>query len=139
MLWFKVFQPDDDDREWLTEKYPGWPEMVGSFWDDVRGGRDVNNAGLVPVCNLCQVACMFQDEHGPMIEGPVTLDGRAYWFCSRPCREIFEAEPDKYKGGKTIVDLVLDGVMPDDPDEFLKLMGISDPTLGGDLFAPNGA
>ena len=95
--------------EWLTEKYPGWPEMVGTFWDDVRGGRDVNNAGLVPVCNLCQVACMFQDEHGPMIEGPVTLDGRAYWFCSRPCREIFEAEPDKYKGGKTIVDLVLDG------------------------------
>ena len=77
-------KPDDDDREWLTEKYPDWPELVGEFWDDVRGGRDVANAGLVPVCNLCQVACMFQARHGPMIEGPVELDGRTYWFCSTP-------------------------------------------------------
>jgi phenol hydroxylase P3 protein len=139
MLWFKMFQPDDEDREWLTEKYPDWPQLVGRFWDDVAGGRDVANAGLVPVCNLCQVACMFQDEHGPMIEGPVELDGRTYWFCSRPCREIFMNEPEKYKGGKTIVDLVLDGAMPDDPDEFLKLLGINEPGLGGDLFAPGGA
>jgi toluene monooxygenase system protein A len=69
----------------------------------------------------------------------VELDGRTYWFCSRPCREIFMNEPEKYKGGKTIVDLVLDGAMPDDPDEFLKLLGINEPGLGGDLFAPGGA
>jgi len=32
---------------------------------------------------------------------------------------------------------VLDGAMPDDPDEFLKMIRINDPGLGGDLFAPD--
>ena len=40
---------------------------------------------------------------------------------------------------KTIVDLVLEGRVPTDFEEFLKFSGISDPSLGGDLYASNGA
>ena len=74
----------------------------------------------------------------PTIQGPVEFEGRTYWFCSEACREIFLAEPQKYKDGKTILDLALDGALPNDPDEFLRFMGIADPSLGGDLYAANG-
>jgi phenol hydroxylase P3 protein len=137
-LWFKVFQPDDQDKEWLREKYPGWQELVGDFWDAAAEGKDVDNDGLVPVCNLCHSACMFETPDRPTIVGPHHYDGRTYWFCSVACKEIFEHEPLKYKDDKTIVDLVLGGHTPDDPDEFLKYLGINDPTLGGDLYATNG-
>jgi phenol hydroxylase P3 protein len=137
-LWFKVFQPDDQDVEWLKEKYPGWQDLVGDFWAAARDGQDVDNDGLVPVCNLCHVGCMFETPDKPTIQGPLEFEGRTYWFCSEACREIFMAEPQKYKDGRTIVDLVLDGALPNDPDEFLKFMGISDPSLGGDLYAANG-
>lgn len=30
---------------------------------------------------------------------PSVFDGRAYYFCSRDCREIFEAAPEFYLGG----------------------------------------
>lgn len=30
---------------------------------------------------------------------PSVHDGRVYWFCSRDCREIFEAAPEFYVGG----------------------------------------
>jgi phenol hydroxylase P3 protein len=139
MLWFKVFQPDREDRDWLKEKYPGWQELVGEFWDEVAAGRDVENPGLVPVCHLCQVACMFETPTNPTIVGPVSYKGRHYWFCSTPCKEIFEHEPEKYASAKTIVDLALEGAVPNDPDEFLKYSGISDPSLGGDLYASDGA
>lgn len=138
-LWFKVFQPDEQDKEWLREKYPGWQELVGDFWDSAAAGDDVDNDGLVPVCNLCHSACMFETPDRPTIQGPHHYDGRVYWFCSVACKEIFEREPQKYKDDKTLVDLVLDGQAPDDPESFLKFMGINDPTLGGDLYATNGS
>lgn len=137
-LWFKVFQPDAQDREWLCEKYPGWQELVGDFWDAVAEGKNVDNDGLVPVCNLCHSACMFESPDNPKIVGPYHYDGRVYWFCSEACKEIFEHEPLKYKDDQTIVDLVLGGHTPDDPDEFLKYLGVNDPSLGGDLYAGNG-
>lgn len=135
-LWFKVFQPDDEDIEWLQDKYAGWQDLVGDFWRDVREGKDVNNPGLVPVCNLCHVACMFETPEHPTIRGPIEYEGRTYWFCSEACQQIFMNEPQKYKNDKTILDLVLDGVLPNDPDEFLRYMGINDPSLGGDLYVP---
>ncbi len=64
--------------------------------------------------------------------------GRQYWFCSPACQWIFEREPQKYKDDKTIVDLVLEGSVPTDFEEFLRFSGVSDPSLGGDLDA-NGA
>lgn len=32
---------------------------------------------------------------------PTVYDGDVYYFCSRECREIFEAAPDLYVGGKS--------------------------------------
>lgn len=138
MLWFKTFQPDDDDIDWLKEKYPNWQELVGDFWDEVRAGKDVDNLGLVPVCHLCHVACMFHSPERPTIRGPIEHEGRQYWFCSPGCQWIFEREPQKYMHDKTIVDLVLEGRVPTDFEEFLKFSGISDSSLGGDLYASNG-
>jgi YHS domain-containing protein len=30
---------------------------------------------------------------------PSVYDGNVYYFCSRECREVFEAAPDQYLGG----------------------------------------
>jgi toluene monooxygenase system protein A len=79
---------------------------------------------------------MFETPAHPTIRGPIEYEGRTYWFCSEACQHIFMTEPQKYKDDKTILDLVLEGVLPNDPDEFLRYMGIADPSLGGDLYAP---
>lgn len=31
---------------------------------------------------------------------PSVFDGNVYYFCSRQCREVFEAAPDDYLGGE---------------------------------------
>jgi len=70
------------------------------------------------------------------IVGPVQLEGsdRSYWFCSEACRWIFLREPQKYARDQTIIDLALAGKVPNDFEEFLRFSGVSDPSLGGDLY-----
>jgi phenol hydroxylase P3 protein len=140
LLWFKVFQPDDEDIDWLKDNYPGWQELVGEFWDDVRAGKVVDYGGLVPICSLCHTACLFHTPDRPKIQGPFQRDGRTLWFCSPACKWIFEREPEKYLHDRTIGDLAIAGRVPEDPEEFLRFSGISDPSLGGDLYIDgNGA
>jgi hypothetical protein len=81
---------------------------------------------------------MFHSPERPTIRGPIEYEGRQYWFCSEACQWIFEREPQKHMHDKTIVDLVLEGRIPTDFEEFLKFSGISDASLGGDLYASNG-
>ena len=62
----------------------------------------------------------------------VDIDDRRYHFCSEPCKWIFELEPDRYKGHKSIIDRLFDGTIGHELDDFYNYMGQSPPERGTD-------
>lgn len=60
------------------------------------------------------------------------LDDRRYQFCSEPCKRIFELEPSRYKGHKSIIDRLFDRTIGPEPDDFYNYMGQSKAERGVD-------
>jgi phenol/toluene 2-monooxygenase (NADH) P3/A3 len=130
--YFDTFPPTEADKAWLREKYPGWDELVGSYWDGVDNGASGQVAGLPLICNLCQFPIVYpspdrvdikQHEH----------NGRRYWFCSDGCKYIFEHEPEKYQDSKTLVEMILEGDAPASIEDLREYMGVEE-GWGGNLF-----
>jgi toluene monooxygenase system protein A len=80
-------------REWLEQKYPGWNDSYGRYWDVIIGNllaghEEKTHPNCIPViCNMCQIpisnkggavwkARIYQREH----------EGRRYNFCTPVCR-----------------------------------------------------
>ena len=53
------------------------------------------------------------------------MEGRRYHFCCEPCKWIFELEPARYKGHRSIIDRAYDGTIGPDMDDFYTYMGQS--------------
>lgn len=134
ILFFKVFAPDERDKEWLREKYPDWDRLVGKFWDEVEQGAPGDAANLPMICNLCHVPCIYPEPEHPTIRTSV-FDGRTYWFCSDGCKWIFDREPQRYWTDYTLTEGILTGRVPGDPEGLMKYLRLR-PGLGGVLELP---
>ncbi len=139
--WFDCVLPSPDERAWLAEKYPAtWP-LVAPVWENLTRRWRESGPGLewfthgntpVAFCNLCQlVLCAGtpQQNEASFVERA----GRRHVFCSQPCRELFEAEPDRYASHLGVVERILAGQAPANLLELLKHFGLSEPVWGHDV------
>lgn len=117
------------ERDWLEEKYPGWNDKFGSYWDviieNVKEGKYENTLPdtLPVVCNMCQIPiCTPTGANAGRLDKPdphiLDYEGRRYTFCSVPCKWIFEQRPERFRSHETLVDRFLNGQtwLPLSPD-----------------------
>ncbi|MBX6762990.1 MAG: YHS domain-containing protein [Rubrobacteraceae bacterium] len=129
------------EREWLEAKYPGWNDTFGKYWDviteNIRNGTAEKTLPetLPLICNMCQIPIITPSDPKQRHIAPYTLDhgGRRYHFCSEPCKWIFEQNPSRYAGHKTVVDRFLAGeIQPPNLEGALAYMGITPEVAGQD-------
>jgi toluene monooxygenase system protein A len=119
-VWFDFVVPGPDERAWLRAKYPrSWDDFDGIWasiterWRRADPGNDfaVHGTAIVPFCDLCQLVL----SNGTPRRNDASVldrDGQRYIFCSRPCRWIFEQEPERYASHRNVVKRVLAGEAP---------------------------
>jgi len=137
--WRPIAAVSPEERVWLEEKYPGWNETYGKCWDvvieNIRNGDYDKTVPPAPplVCNMCglEVAGGVGNLWEP-VDYKVDLEGRRYHFCSSVCQWIFDEDPDRYKGHKSIIDRVFDGTVPPGPNGLFEYMGQSPEEMGVD-------
>jgi toluene monooxygenase system protein A len=127
------------ERVWLEQKYPGWNDTFGKYWDviidNVNSGKlehthAVGNPALCSMCNntIASRGGLRWDARVRQKE----YQGRRYNFCSEPCEWIFDQEPDRYKDWNTVVDRLYTGeISPPNAEGLLKYMGIGVVSEGG--------
>jgi toluene monooxygenase system protein A len=132
------------EREWLEEKYPGWNDSFGKYWDVItRNLRDGHPERTLPetfpmVCNMCQIPLVNPAGFlagrlatpEPLV---VDRDGRRLVFCSLPCRRVFEGSAERFGGHLSLVDRFLAGhIQPPTMEGALTYMGLSPAEMGQD-------
>ncbi len=108
-LAFWRFDPmTGSDMEWFENKYPGWYDHFGFFWEGFQEMADPASGAnpllmfenLPPLCRVCQMPCIFPRpeinqvrirEHG----------GRRHAFCSDGCEHLFFTAPQRYENSVT--------------------------------------
>lgn len=141
--WFDFVLPGPKERAWLQQKYPSswhllepvW-ENISQRWREAGPGVEWFTHGTTPVsfCNLCQLVLCA----GTPQENAATFlerEGRKYVFCSEPCRELFEAEPERYAAHQGVVERILAGEAPANLLELLRYFGLSEQSWGRDVHA----
>ncbi|HYF24850.1 MAG TPA: hypothetical protein VD931_03840 [Baekduia sp.] len=99
---------DERDFEWFEEKYPGWYDEYGFFWEAFRQLDDPAERGLLfqsmladapPFCWTCQMASVFDDDlcHRE-------VDGHTRFYCSKECQWLDESNPGRYTGDRNWFD-----------------------------------
>jgi toluene monooxygenase system protein A len=143
--WFDFVLPGPEERAWLDRKYPEtWPlfepiwQNISERWRASGPGVEWYTHGTTPVgfCNLCQlVLCGGTPQHNSAVF--VEREGRRHVFCSEPCRELFEAEPERYAAHRGVVERILAGQAPANLLELLRYFGLSEQSWGRDVFDGN--
>lgn len=133
-----------EERDWLEEKYPGWNDTFGKQWDvitkNVRAGKiEATLPETLPmICNMCQIPVVSPMGHqvghlsnpDPRI---VVRNSRKYTFCSEICQWVFEQQPERFQGHKTLVDRFLGGeIQPPTLEGVLAYMSMSPEEMGQD-------
>ena len=102
----------DADFAWFENKYPGWYDNFGFFWEGYRELTDPKDGGntlalfetLPPLCRVCQMPTIF-----PRIDITTArikeFGGMRHAFCSDACEFIFDEDPQRYLGYKTFYEL----------------------------------
>ena len=135
-LWFNVGSPSAAERSWLNGKYPRWNEVYAPLWDQLEGRWQAEGEtntlsyGLPALCNLCQLPTLFI-RPGRNTACTLELDGRRYLFCSEPCRWIFQQEPQRFAGHKSVVDRIVAGEAPGKLIDLQEWMGLTEPAENG--------
>jgi len=120
------------EREWLENKYPGWNDTFGQVWDViidnlVNGKEEKTFLEAIPIlCHMSNLAITgVPGKQWKVKDYYLDYEGRRYHFASEVDRWIFEQDPQRYKGFKTVLDRFLDGtVQPATPEGFLKYMAV---------------
>ena len=141
--WFDFVLPGPAERAWLGQKYPEtWPlfepiwHNISERWRASGPGVEWYTHGTTPVsfCNLCQlVLCGGTPQQNSAVF--VEREGRRHVFCSEPCRELFEAEPERYAKHRGVVERILEGKAPANLLELLRYFGLSEQSWGRDVLA----
>jgi toluene monooxygenase system protein A len=141
--WFDFVLPGPAECSWLAEKYPEtWPllapvwQNIDERWRAAGPGVEWFTHGTTPVsfCNLCQlVLCAGTPAQNSAVF--VEHGERRYVFCSEPCRELFEAEPERYARHRGIVERILAGQAPANLLQLLRYFGLSEQSWGRDVNA----
>jgi toluene monooxygenase system protein A len=132
------------EREWLEEKYPGWNDSFGQYWDVITANvRDGHPELTLPetfptICNMCQIPLVNPAGFNagrlahpePLI---VDRDGRRLLFCSEPCKWVYEQNPARFAGHLSLVDRFLAGhIQPPTMEGALAYMSLSLAEMGQD-------
>lgn len=117
--------PTPDERKWLNEKYPGWEENFGRYWDlyaksYIEGKPPLPRTAPL-LCNMCQVPLISVKPGKHVVIYQKVINGRVYNFCSPVCMWIFEEEMERYKGHMTYVDRLLAGKIMLSPEAMKSL------------------
>ncbi|HYQ17271.1 MAG TPA: hypothetical protein VEQ58_15975 [Polyangiaceae bacterium] len=139
--WFDFVLPGPEERAWLDSKYPEtWPELA-PIWQNISERWRVSGPGVewythgttpIAFCNLCQLPlCGGTPRRNSAVF--LTTAGRRRVFCSEPCRELFEAEPERYAAQQGVVERILAGEAPANLLELLRHFGLSDACWGRDV------
>ncbi len=129
-----------EERVWLEEKYPGWNDRWGKLWDvvaenAVAGRTDKIFPQTLPMlCNLCGLSIGGMPGQGHHVKGRTRVHGgRQFYFCSEPCRWIFDLAPERYAGHKSVVDRLLGGeIDPPTIEGTLLYFGLQNGERGDD-------
>ncbi|MBA2765025.1 MAG: methane monooxygenase [Thermoleophilaceae bacterium] len=99
---------DERDFEWFEDKYPGWYDEYGFFWEAYRELDDPKERSLLlsglmseapPFCWTCTLPCVLDED---MCHRAVS--DRTRFYCSKECRWIDESNPNRYVGDRNYFD-----------------------------------
>src|SRR6476646_5406427 len=132
------------ERDWLHEKYPQWEEQFGPIWDVIIGNINAGRKELtlpqtLPwLCNLCHLpvgtAGSPRNEQYPVRSYPLEYNGYTYYFCSRPCRQIWWEDRDTLYD-PTVIERLLGGeIQPPTVEGVLNWMGLTPEVMGDDAY-----
>lgn len=119
--------PTEADFEWFEEKYPGYYDLYGNFWDLYKALADPSE-GATPLgvmasvqrlpafCRVCQMPGILPELFAPT-ERIVQKGDQWEAFCSAECEALFDREPHRYLAytpfftrydGWDLADIILD-------------------------------
>lgn len=110
--YWRLDAPQAPDMAWLEQKYPGWYDAFGWFWEGYEAFTDPADGvnplaayeALPPLCQVCQMPCVFPRPDNSDARAK-THDGKLRAFCSGECERIFDEDPQRYLGYKTLWEL----------------------------------
>jgi len=111
LMYWRQSALSDADMQWFEDKYPGWYDHYGWFWEGFREMQEPGSGNpfnlfqeMPPVCRVCQMPCILPrlDVNELRIK---EYAGRRHAFCSAPCEQIFDEDPSRYLGFKTFWEL----------------------------------
>ena len=93
------------DCAWFEQKYAGWGEHYGGFWQEYRRLADPAAGAttlslfptLPPLCRVCQMPCIFPRPDISTMRLKAH-EGKTHAFCSDACEFIFDEDPQRYLG-----------------------------------------
>jgi phenol hydroxylase P3 protein len=100
---FHTWSPKPDELDWLSAKYPNTFDKYYrprfEYWaEQHKQGKRFYNPTLPQLCQVCQIPMLFTEPTDPTKTCFRESDYKEnkYHFCSDPCKEIFDNEPEKY-------------------------------------------
>lgn len=100
-----IWMPDEQKMNWLSEKYPDtfdkyYRPMFERYIALQEKGERYYAENLPLICQTCQIPLAFTDIEGgnPHVYTHKTSEynGEIFHTCSDGCKEIFDAQPEKY-------------------------------------------
>jgi propane monooxygenase large subunit len=96
------------DFEWFEQKYPGWYDEYGDFWEAYRTLQDPDEGVLLlkafleeapPLCWTCQTPAVIDEDICHRV-----VDDRTRFYCSKECKWMDESNPGRYTGDRNFFD-----------------------------------
>jgi len=113
-----------------------WDVIIGNINSD---RMELTRPETIPwLCNLCHLpigsAGAPPNQKYPVRSYPLTYNGRAYHFCSRPCRQIWWEDRDTLHD-PTVIERLLGGqIQPPTVEGILTWMGLTPEVRGDDAY-----
>ncbi|MGQ0621677.1 MAG: aromatic/alkene/methane monooxygenase hydroxylase/oxygenase subunit alpha [Panacagrimonas sp.] len=100
---FHTWTPTADEKDWLSAKYPDTFDKLYrprfEHWEQqAKEGKRFYHGTLPQLCTTCQIPMFFTEPTDPtkICYRESDYEGDKYHFCSDPCKEIFDFEPEKF-------------------------------------------